>query len=345
MRRITLWLICLLLLQVTPTAAIDDVPEPTGYIVFTSMRDGNREIYRYDVQHDDLTNLTNHAANEDYPTFSPDGRYMAFVTYRGCCGGQVFVLDILNGEMENVSPNPVADYRYIRWSPDGRYIAWEVDTEHRGNYDIYLYEVATGRYTSNLTDAAEADWAPAWSPDSTQIAFQSWRNGVFNLYVVDIETRIVRNISQSRGPDLLATWSPDGSQIAYVSERDGNAEIYLYLVETGITQRLTSNMATEWWPFWSPDGTTLAFSSNRDNPPDDYNVYLMNADGTNPHRLTDHPAWDEFNHWSPDGEWIVFTSFRSGGGDIYIVHVESGTLRQITHHPALDNHALWIAGE
>jgi TolB protein len=81
----------------------------------------------------------------------------------------------------------------------------------------------------------------------------------------------------------------------------------------------------------SPYRGTLAFQSDRDG---DWEIYTVEADGTNLVKLTDHPAADRHPAWSPDGRFLAFSSERSGGGDIYLLDVEEGTLRQLTDHPS-----------
>ena len=69
--------------------------------------------------------------------------------------------------------------------------------------------------------------------------------------------------------------------------------------------RLTDDPADDGFPVWSPDGRRIAFSSTRDG---DYNIYVMNADGSNLTQLTDDPAADQDPSWSPDGQRIAYVS-------------------------------------
>jgi TolB protein len=74
----------------------------------------------------------------------------------------------------------------------------------------------------------------------------------------------------------------------------------------------------DYWPVWSPDGRHIAFTSNRDG---NYEIYLMNADGSQPHNLTRHPSHDNYATWSPDSKRLAFISNRAGGYDIYVMEV------------------------
>ncbi len=81
--------------------------------------------------------------------------------------------------------------------------------------------------------------------------------------------------------------------------------------------RLTDNDAADGVPAWSPDGQRIAFESDRDG---DFDIYVMNADGSGVTRLTDHDAPDALAAWSPDGQRIAFMSARDGDFDIYVMN-------------------------
>ena len=81
---------------------------------------------------------------------------------------------------------------------------------------------------------------------------------------------------------------------------------------------------------------TIAFASLA---PWDLDVFIANADGSNPHPLASHPDLDYNAAFSPDGQWIVFTSHRNGSADLYRVHPDGSGLQRLTDHPAFDDAA------
>jgi Tol biopolymer transport system component len=97
--------------------------------------------------------------------------------------------------------------------------------------------------------------------------------------------------------DQLPDWSPDGTKIAYQSYATGNGDIYVMNADGTGQTRLTTDPAKELGAAWSPDGTKIAFLSFRDLPAA-RNVYIMNADGSDPHPV--HPGGFQFvPGWQP----------------------------------------------
>ena len=97
-----------------------------------------------------------------------------------------------------------------------------------------------------------------------QLAFETTRDGNYEIYKSDVDgsnaTRITNNLAVDQAP----AFSPDGTRVAFMSVRDGQYEIYVMNTDGSSTTRLTTNNATDWQPAWSPDGARIVFASNRD---------------------------------------------------------------------------------
>lgn len=185
---------------------------------------------------------------------------------------------------------------------------------------------ANAQTASPLTN----DYSPMWSPDGKRIVFASDRSGDGEIYVMDADGTDVLRLTHRDGYDADPAWSPDGSKIAFCTDRDGNQEIYVMDVDGSNPRNLSNHPASDCaTPSWSPDGKKLTFVSTRDGdwknrPEDNYEIYVMNADGSGQTRLTHSPGYDlsTGQAWTPDGEQIIFCSsgehpYNPEGVDIY----------------------------
>ena len=195
-----------------------------------------------------------------------------------------------------------------------------------------------GEDLTRVTDDPSADYAYAWSPDGTRIAFLSYRDGNEEIYVCNADGGEPVNLTTSRANENHPSWSPDGTKIAFDSDRDGNWEVYVMGADGSNAVSLTDNEAVDVWPSWSPDGGRIAFFTNRDG---NYEIYAMDADGGNPVNLTKHDSIDVEPSWSPGGSRIAFRSDRGADGiGVYVLDLESSGVAQLTEHGGIGS-SIW----
>lgn len=121
------------------------------------------------------------------------------------------------------------------------------------------------------------------------------------------------------------------SDLAGPGNPQGRSRIYTLDLGTGAITAITHGRDhRDENPRWSPDGTRLAFKSNRGA--NNYDLYVMDANGGTVVRLTDHPANDQDPAWMPDGQSLIFTSERDSRGDLYRVWLSDRRVERLTHN-------------
>jgi TolB protein len=119
---------------------------------------------------------------------------------------------------------------------------------------------------------------------------------------------------------------------------DIESNLTLLLTIDASPQNASFTVVDNRYPAWSPDGTRIAYHSNLYG---NWDLFVMDADGSNVRRLTDHSADDAMPSWSPDGTRLVFHSARSGNWDVWMVDVNTLELRQLTFYPGEDTFPTW----
>ena len=189
---------------------------------------------------------------------------------------------------------------------------------------------------TRLTVHDAFDSRPDWSPDGRRIAFNSNRDGNWEVYLMNADGSGVTRLTENDVVDGSPTWSPDGTRIAFDSTRDGDWDVYVMNADGSGVTRLTDNDAYDLSPVWSPDGRRMAFQSQRDG---NWEIYVMNADGSGVTRLTYNSAQDGSPAWSPDGRRIAFSSGRDGKREIYVM--DAAGVTRLTVRDAHDVGPAW----
>jgi Tol biopolymer transport system component len=221
------------------------------------------------------------------------------------------------------------------WSPHGDQLAFSSDRD--GNQEIYVLEIdkvldgAQGYEPQRLTHDEGEDMLPAWSPDGSQIAFSSNRDGNWEIYVINSDGTSLRRLTDNPEKDMKLSWSPDGSQVAYDSGGIALRDIYIMEADGGNPRLLIQ--ADGGWPAWSPNGSQIAYFGRLDDIPE---IYIVNADGTHMRRITENNIDDWESSWSPDGEWLLYSSGRTA--DIFVIQMDTLETYRLTQ----DSYSSWV---
>jgi dipeptidyl aminopeptidase/acylaminoacyl peptidase len=250
------------------------------------------------------------------PLWSADGKSLAFQGSQGekhglfvarPDGSEVTFLAEMKGTN---SPLPGAG-NDVTWSPDGKQLAFISSTpgalavEASGDPMVitrYLYKPDAGEGMTHFND-----------------------NQRLHIFVVDVATKQVKQLTPGETDEHSIDWSPDGKEILFVSNREPNQDEFfnydvfaLHVADNSI-RRLTATENNEYEPLWSPDGKHIAYRAtrrgltDRETTMEDTHVWVMNADGTDRREigavLDNRQGAPE---WAPDGSAVYFTIQERG---------------------------------
>jgi Tol biopolymer transport system component len=299
---------------VAPRARQTATPTPhNGKIAFGGIlpRDArttnNWEIYTVNADGSGLAKLTNNPATDVYPSWSPDGRKIAFmrddalVTNNGL--NEVIYVMNADGTGQKRLTNTGVDF-YPAWSPDGSKIAF-VSGRAGGSHDIFIMD-ADGGNVRRLTNNGRINFSPFWSPDGTEVAFASQPSSPADgngdnseIYTVNIDGTGEKALTNTNTPEGSGDWSPDGRRIVFQGSTGANI-----MNANGTGQRTLFTGGTG--PAWSPDGTKITFVGPAGE------ISTVNPDGSGLTLVTSTPGLVK---GEPDWQQVIGADTENAGTD------------------------------
>ena len=290
--------------------------------------------------------LTNGAENAE-AYFSFDGKRLSFQSTKDKGCDQIYSMNIDGTDIRRVS-NGDGRTTCAFYTPDGKSIVYA--STHLGGrecppvpgresgyvwpiydaYDIFKINV-DGTGLTQLTKSRGYD-AEATIAKDGKIVFTSVRDGDMEIYTMNADGSDVRRLTNLPGPDGGPFWSADGQKIVFRGRHPAagkELDDYFALLKKAIwrptaldvfimnrdgsdLKQVTHGVAgANWAPFFTPDGKKIIFASNQNDPRGpNFDLYLVNLDGTGLEQVTFSPSFDGFPMFSPDGKKFVWASNR-----------------------------------
>jgi eukaryotic-like serine/threonine-protein kinase len=335
--------------QVTFAGGIDEYPAWSSdgkALLYTGEVGKVRKIFRQDLASGQISQLTHGDFDELQPTWSPDGREIAFVRSRQPGAklqpgdvfgefqeGDVWVMDLPTGKESKIVENAF-DPAY---SPDGKRVA--VDASWAGPRRIWVLDREGHNPQQITTDTSEelSHIAPAWSPDGKKIAFQNLERTKFNIRVVNLDSKQMNWITNDFRINVRPSWSGSGRFIYFSSDRSGGINIWRVPVNRdgtagGPLQQVTTGAGQDVEVAISPNGKRLAYATLHQNAdiwrlPVSPQTGLLNG---SPEAVISTTREDSRGAWSPDGKFVAFNSDRGGDMSIWVYSIADSSSRQLT---------------
>ena len=287
-------------------------PGTNGKITFERSIGGDTEIFVMDADGQNQVNLTDNAANDFVPEFSPDGERIVFQTVRDG-QNEIYTMAADGTDVTRLTADAAQDVE-PSYSPDGSKIAFASDRD--GDDEIFVMN-SDGTNPVQLTFNAQTEADPTFSPDGSRIAFSSFRDGDAEIFRMDADGQNQVNLTENVFEDREPNFSPDlpgaggtpapVGQITFSSDRDGDLEIVVMDSNGGNETPITSNATADREPAFSPDGSLIAF---RKIGPGTEEIWQMSPTGQNPVPLT-MGTGDESPSWQPLNPPLI--NFLEGG--------------------------------
>jgi hypothetical protein len=287
----------------TPEAAFERALGIPAKQIFTDWQESARELYNPIIQ-ERPANLgapligskpKAHGTLNVGPAYSPDGQYIAFLSTRAIFDIDMFLADAHTGKVIRrlASTDRNAHFEALRfidsagsWSPDSRRLAFVV-FEKGDNY-IGIVDTESKHTDEIRVPGVDAINNVAWSPDGHSIAISGQKTGVTDLFVYDLDSKQVHQLTSDRFADLQPSWSPDGKSIAFVTDRGQGASLeqlrftgmHLATIDVAsgeIRQLSTFTNAREINPQYAPDGQSLYFIANPEGIADVYRYFFSDG--------------------------------------------------------------------
>jgi len=243
------------------------------------------------------TRLTRNVASDSNPSWSADGKRIAFESNRRGNPRRYEDSDVYVMRADGTGIRQLTFSNAFDGDPAWSWlnqIAFE--SERTGSSDVWVID-SDGSDETQLTKTAAFDGDPAWSPEGSRIAFTSSRdNGDREIYVMNADGSGQTRLTNTPGFDENPSWSPDGKRIAFDSMRDGNLEIYVMNADGSKQTRVTNHPALDALPAWSQNSKQIVFVSDRVGK-GQRRLFVANASGTGV-RMLSRGALDMSPDWA-----------------------------------------------
>ena len=259
-----------------------------------------------------IRQITFDDAQNYHPKWSSDQNFILY-TSRGASNQPTLKLfNVKNNTVIDVNSGKKGDH-YSNWIPGSKRILFDCSDES-GRASIWEFDLENMQTKKIIGN--QACFHPCPSPDGEKIAFTSIKTDNPEIFIFNLNTEEIEQITYNKITDHHPVWSLDAQKIIFESNRSGNFDIYEYCLDEKLTKPLITTSEFDGHVSLSPDGKYLAYSQG---PSGMRNIIIRNLDNGREYSITNEydNSWPD---WSTDN-LLVFVSNRKGNMNLYMINV------------------------
>lgn len=290
-------------------------------VLYHSDATGSWDIYRLnDTGTDELSNNISRGGNSQnvQPSYSADNKWVAFTSNRDIVGGWEVYLGAVDGSKQvRLTYNSGNDVNPV-WGP-ANLLAWE--SNRTGNWDIFMTDVSGDAQPVNLTNDPSNDINPFWFSDGgcdskgadQRLVFQSDRTGTWEIYMLDVATKELTQLTNDKTENQVPIVSHDGSKMAWVKLNDsGVYDLWIMDLATKEAHKLVELGTDVAGHTFSVDGSLIAFHASVN---DEYDVFAVDTATNQIKNLTDNTFEDRAPTFLCENTKVIYHSDQDAKED------------------------------
>lgn len=320
-----------------PGVELDPALSPDGkQVAFAWDRGsgGDADLYLKQTGAETPLRLTDAVTDERHPTWSPDGRHIAF-TRTGGDSHSIFIVPSIGGSEQKVADFGTRSIQGLTWSPDGTTLIVSAQQTPHGTFSLYRVSIDGGDRQRLTTPPAyyRGDVEPSFSPGGKRLAFvRSVSAELEDLYVLSLEAGSPQRLTSDSTSITGVDWTPEGSHLIFASNRNGSSGLWKIDASGGMPTWIAT--ASEGSSFHTVSIARTAPLLTYAHRSFDTNIWRLGRSQpyttyrAHPHLFS--TRWDSNPQIAPDGNRIAFASGRSGTHEIWLADRDGSNLVQLT---------------
>jgi len=272
--------------SITPGAAAQTMPG--NEILFAEFAEDGTVLQRMTPDGKHVASLTKLPGGPVVYAQDPTATHVAFISQKGEGWGVFYNTNTAPEGAVALGPATYKSVGSLQFAPGGDDVVYTAEPPNQP-FGVY-YASTTGKLIKRLDDGDDA----TISPNGKWVAYSKAVDGHNRIFVVGVDGKGSRSLTQSKGQDVLPQWSKDGNRLLFTSNRDGDFAVYEVPVKGGAAKKIA---ADAYGGTYSPDGKKIAFSRVGGSA-DGTGLFVAKSDGTLAHKISDTPAATGVAYWS-----------------------------------------------